>query len=288
MSARPQVRSDPHSRDSDVRLELLYEDDSLARGHLPEGLSHRYGSDLGFERPRLYANFVSSIDGVVAIDPLPESSGSTISGNSPADRFVMGLLRASAEAILVAAGTLRATAHGLWTPGEAFSAASEGYAEHRDRLGLSSTPRLVVVTASGHVDPAHPAFERGALVVTTDSGARLLRGRLPAVSTTMALGDGPALDPRRIMDLIAHEGHQVVLTEGGPHLIGSLLEAHLLDELFLTFSPVIAGRGPGDQRLAFVEGIRLLPTTQVWPRLVSLRRYGSQLLMRYELPSASP
>ena len=37
------------------------------------------------------------------------SSGSAISGHDPADRFVMGLLRACADVVLIGAGTLRAT-----------------------------------------------------------------------------------------------------------------------------------------------------------------------------------
>lgn len=268
----------------ELRLEVLYEEQPEADGALPAGLRSRYGGGLALEPPRLYANFVSSLDGVVAIEPLPEASGKLISGHSPADRFVMGLLRAAADAVLVAAGTVRASPRGLWTPDTAYPAAAGDYAELRRRRGLGGAPRLVVVTASGRLDPAHPAFERGALVLTTEGGASALRGRLPSASTVCALGDGDRLDAARIVAAVTADGHRTVLTEGGPHLIAGLLEARLLDDVFLTLSPVIAGRGPGDRRLALVEGVRLLPDTPIWPRLRSLRQFGSQLLLRYELP----
>jgi hypothetical protein len=54
---------------------------------------------LGFPELRLYAGFVPSIDGIVALEQR-ESSGTVISGGSHADRFVMGLLRACAEAVV--------------------------------------------------------------------------------------------------------------------------------------------------------------------------------------------
>ena len=57
------------------------------------------------------------MDGVTALGPEYPSSGSAISGHDPADRFVMGLLRACADVVLIGAGTLRATPGHLWTPG---------------------------------------------------------------------------------------------------------------------------------------------------------------------------
>jgi len=75
-----------------------------------------YAGDLGFSEHCLYGNFVASLDGVVALGPEYPSSGSAISGREPADRFVMGLLRAFADAVLIGAGTLRATPTHRWTP----------------------------------------------------------------------------------------------------------------------------------------------------------------------------
>jgi riboflavin biosynthesis pyrimidine reductase len=78
-------------------------------------------------------------------------------------------------------------------------------------------------------------------------------------------------------------GHRLILSEAGPHLFGSLLAERLVDELFLTLSPLIAGRRSLDGRLALVEETQLLPERADEARLLSLRRTGSHLLARYEL-----
>ena len=66
---------------------------------------------------RSIVNFVSTFDGVVALDRVGASGGREISGGFEPDRFVMGLLRASADAVLVGAGTVRASGTRAWTPG---------------------------------------------------------------------------------------------------------------------------------------------------------------------------
>jgi riboflavin biosynthesis pyrimidine reductase len=72
-----------------------------------------------------------------------------------------------------------------------------------------------------------------------------------------------------------------VLAEAGPSTFGELLAHGLVDELFLTVSPVLAGRlGPGG-RLGLVEGVELLPEARVSPRLQSVRRGGEHLFLRY-------
>src|SRR6202171_4967365 len=87
-------------------FEVLYEAD-LPTYKLPADLHHLYGK-LGFATPALYSNFVSSLDGVVSLGEKP-SAGSIISAKYPADRFLMGLLRACADAVVIGAGTLRVT-----------------------------------------------------------------------------------------------------------------------------------------------------------------------------------
>lgn len=90
-------------------LSVLYKESGLPGWGLPAGLAAAYGGDLGFAEPCTYANFVASLDGVTALGPEHPASGSAISGREPADRFVMALLRACADAVLIGAGTLRAT-----------------------------------------------------------------------------------------------------------------------------------------------------------------------------------
>src|SRR5712691_7197541 len=143
-------------------FQVLYEAD-LPAYKLPADLHHVYGR-LGFPTPVIYSNFVASLDGVVTLGSKP-SAGSIISGKYPADRFLMGLLRACADAVLIGAGTLRATPGHLWTPAHVYPDLASEFVTLRQTLGLSLEPRLVLLTATGDLDMKHPALVRGAVVL---------------------------------------------------------------------------------------------------------------------------
>jgi riboflavin biosynthesis pyrimidine reductase len=68
-------------------------------------------------------------------------------------------------------------------------------------------------------------------------------------------------------------------------VIGQLIAGGLLDEAFLTISPVIAGRKDGN-RLGMVEGVELLPDRGAWGKLLSVRRHGDYLFLRHRIAPA--
>jgi riboflavin biosynthesis pyrimidine reductase len=260
-------------------LDVLYDVRARTPLPLPDELTRLYGGELGFDGDRLYANFVSTLDGVVAIPSVPESN-KLISGESDADRFVMALLRACADAIVIGSGTFHGSPRGLWTAESAFPDLRDALADLRRRRQAPPQPELVVLTASGALDVGHPALERGALVLTTDDGDRRLRGRLPSASSLESLGD--AVDVGRAVQFLRERGHSLVLSEAGPHVFGALLAAGVVDELFLTYSPLLAGRDGGD-RLQLVEGAALLPDLDLTGEVLSVRASGSYLLLRYSV-----
>ena len=194
----------------------------------------------------------------------------------------MALLRACADAVLLGAGTLRATPGHLWIPGHVYPGLADSFAALRRSLGRAPEPRLAVMTSSGNLDVSHPAIQHGATILTTTGGARALAGRLSDRCDVAVIGDGDDVDVARAVEELRRRGHRTVLTEGGPHLMGRLLRARLLDEMFLTVSPVLAGRDQ-ERRLGMVEGLELLPTAGVWSRLLSARRHGDHLFLRYGL-----
>ena len=199
----------------------------------------------------------------------------------------MGLLRAFADAVLIGAGTMRDTPGHLWTPDHVFPTLADEFAQLRKRLGRKAEPRLVLLTASGELDSEHPAIRHGALVLTTTTGERKLSGRLPKTCEVAALTDGTRLDMAGAIAHLNKAGYKVVLSEGGPHVIGQLLDRGLLEEIFLTVSPVVAGRSPDSSRLALVEGIQFLPQAGRWAELKSARRHGNHLFLRYGFSKAS-
>jgi riboflavin biosynthesis pyrimidine reductase len=247
---------------------------------MPAELEHIYGH-LGFGGQVLYSNFVESLDGVVTLGHQP-SAGSLISGRNQADRFLMGLLRACADAVLLGAGTLRATPGHDWTPEHIYPDAAAGFADLRMKLGRKPRPRLVLFTVSGDIDTSHPAVVAGATVVTSGAGAKALEGRLTDLCDVIEVGSSGPVDMTRAISELRSRGYEVLLTEGGPHLMGDLIQASLLDEAFITLSPVVAGRDV-EARLGMVAGLELLPERALWSGLLSARRNGDFLFLRYGL-----
>ena len=259
---------------------VLAEDDDLPRWDVPAEIDRLYGA-LGLDEPCVIANFVESLDGVVAVPDLPRSHA-VLGDESAPDSFVLALLRACADAVVVGSGTLLSSPHGTWRTDRAYPPAAEALAGLRARRGRPEQPLLVVVTAGGSFDPTHPVLETGALVLTTEGAAPRLRAAVPAATEVVAVNGGDSVDLALALDVLRERGCAVVLAEAGPSLFGSLLASRLVDELFLTVSPILAGRAEG-ARFGLVEGVELLPQTRVAGRLRSVRAHGSHLFLRYGL-----
>jgi riboflavin biosynthesis pyrimidine reductase len=236
---------------------------------------------LAIPENHVYANFVSSIDGIAALEGGIAPSGGIISGHDEADRFVMGLLRAFADAVLVGAGTVRAEGgKALWTSDYIFPAAAEAFAELRQALKREKTPRLVIVTGSNDLNPSDRALEVGALVLTTTASAERLRALLPRASEVRAISDVDPIGVDDIFDTLHADGYRTILSEGGPQLFGELVSKDRVDELFLTVSPVLEGLS--DQSFGLIRGVDFGRAPKR-TRLLSVRRHESHLFLRYQL-----
>jgi len=258
-------------------IQRLYERSGLPSFGLSTALSSMYAGDFGVPTPGVYANFVSTVDGIVTL-PGDEESGHIISGGNEADRFVMGLLRASVDAVLIGATTFRKDRGHVWLPESIYPEAGALFADLRAQLGLPARPILVVVTASGRIDTGQTALH-DTLVVTSSVGEVRLRERLPPGARLIVI-DPPPFDGRLLLDRLRAEGLQRILAEGGPTLVGTLLKRDLIDELFLTVSPRLFGRQSDDKRKSLVDGIDL---GGIALRLLSIRRHDSFLFLRYQL-----
>lgn len=282
-------------------LSVLFDEARGDAAPLPDALAALYGrlsfpSDAG--RAWVISNFVASIDGVVAFsDPVPPGMGE-ISASNPHDRAVMGLLRATADAVVVGAGTLRAVPRHLWTPSYIFPPLAEAYAALRVALGKPPAPLTVIVSASGDVDVSLPVFQQAdvdALLLTTPAGATRLEARQlgpRARARVVEPRRGGELAARATLDatvaalasVATQDGRAsgpLVLVEGGPRLLTRFVDEALLDEQFLTIAPQLVGRDDQFHRPGLIEGQRLAPDHPQWARLVSARRAESFLLLRY-------
>jgi riboflavin biosynthesis pyrimidine reductase len=244
--------------------------------HFPSHLSGSY----------VIGNFVSTLDGVVTLGQPGKSGGGDISGYNQHDQMVMGLLRAIADAVIVGSGTLRAAPRHLWTAQYIYPALADAYQELRSTLGKTQPPLNVIVTARGEINLNRPVFQSGevpVLIVTTLQGAeRIHEQHLPSAVQVSAVQGTGVLSVRAILEAVnAVRLCDRILVEAGPQLMGDFLAEHYLNELFLTLAPQIAGRDSSVERPGFVVGKLFAPEHPLWGTLISVRRAGSHLFLRY-------
>jgi riboflavin biosynthesis pyrimidine reductase len=155
-------------------------------------------------RPWVLVNMISSVDGASALDGRSGSLGNA------GDRAIFSILRGLADVILVGAETVRA----------------EHYGPPR-----GAGQQVAVVTRRGDLDLGSALFTSGAgLLVLPEDGPQV-----PVRSLRAGQGTVDLAAALRLLD------RDVVLAEGGPSLNGALLAADLVDELCVTFAPVLAG-----------------------------------------------
>ncbi|HEY1239919.1 MAG TPA: RibD family protein [Bryobacteraceae bacterium] len=277
---------------------LLDQTAPLAAPILPPELQRLYDGDLTFPsatdgRPYVIGNFVSTIDGIVSFRIPGKSGGGDISGNNASDRFVMGLLRASADAVLIGAGTLHATAaEHVWTAESIYPDAARFYQDYRQGvLRKPKQPVTVIVSASGVVDLDRPMFRAPGIrirILTTLKGLDRLHAagvdQFPNTETaTLGESEGILTPAAMLHDLQAACGVRLLLHEGGPTLFGEFVGSGLVNECFLTLAPQLAGCNLVKPRPTMVWGREFTPETAPWLRLLSLKQSRDHLFLRYGL-----
>jgi 5-amino-6-(5-phosphoribosylamino)uracil reductase len=212
--------------------------------------------------------------------------GGEVGGFSAADAWLMGLLRARADAVLVGDGTLQIEPAHLWTSEFIFPTEAAAFALLRRHLGLKPFPLQVILSLNGQIEASAAIFKRPELevvVATTAQGkinAETLLRNSQAKVELLALGE-QGVDLAQLMRLLlARYRVRFLLCEGGPRVYGSLLKSKLVDEEFLTLSPLVIGSEPGKVRPSLIEGIAFEPGNAPHSKLISLRREGEHLFLR--------
>jgi riboflavin biosynthesis pyrimidine reductase len=275
-----------------MQIVTLYEREEPKEQFLTRELQRFYGGSLSFperpsNRPYVIGNFVETIDGVVSFRLKGRSGGKEISGGSGEDRFVMGLLRSVSDAVLVGSRTLHEDPAHVRVPAFIYPEAKDLYAELRSKLGKPPLPLNVVLTASGEVDLDEPTFHTEGLpiaIITTNAGASRIASEHGDISpiTVRSTGEAGSTTPGAFLKILADEfGIRLLLHEGGPTIFGQYLAAKMIDELFLTLAPQIAGRESVAQRPSIAGGIAFLPEMAPWFGLRSVKRARDHLLLRY-------
>ena len=238
------------------------------------------------DRPYVYVNFVLSRDGRVSFDEPGHSSGAEISGCSIHDRWLMGLLRARADAILMGDNTLRIEPDHVWSAEYIFPDDADAFAGLRRAEGRAPLPLQVFLSLEGDVDVGAAAIfaqdSTHVVLATTARGAARAR-ELPGTAArldVLELGTD-SVGIRALLDTLRDAyGVRTVLCEGGPRAYGSVLAAGCLDDEFLTLSPVVVGSAPGAPRPGLIEGVAFPARSHPVSRPISLHRAGDLLFLR--------
>ena len=192
-----------------------------------------WSEPLGSDVPAICLNMVVSVDGATTV------GGRVGPLTGQADQAVLRRLRAEADAVLVGAQTVRV----------------EGYGDlldrddrlRRAREGRAPEPLLCIVSTGMALEESSPALgpASSALVFLTCSRDALPRAARPVAAIRCA-EDPPAsrgleLRPllRRLREQFGVEG---IVCEGGPTLNAALLAEDLVQEMFVSISPRIAGQ----------------------------------------------
>jgi riboflavin biosynthesis pyrimidine reductase len=217
------------------------------------------------ERPWVVTNFATTADGRAALDGRSGPIG------DDGDMEIFRRLRTQVDALLVGTRTLGVEGYGPLVRRPELRAA-------REALGLAPDPLLATVSRSGELPLEIPLFadpDARVVVFTTPDAP------VPACAAHVEL---VRLDPAELTlthalrRLRADHGVRALLCEGGPTLMGALLGERLVDELFLTLAPQLAGGGTAPT-LAAGPG---LPEAGALALVWVLERAGS-LYLRYAL-----
>jgi riboflavin biosynthesis pyrimidine reductase len=195
-------------------------------------------------RPWMMTNMVSSVDGAAS------RTGRSGGLGGDGDRRMFHLIRQLPDAILVGAGTVRAERY------RPLTAPARG----------GKPPRLVIVSARLDLDLSLPCLadsdaEHRPMVVTVEAADHDRRRALQPLADVVDVGEA-AIDPAALSPLLGQMGHEVILCEGGPTLLGQLVESQLVDEWFVTVAGLVVG-GPARRITHIPDEVeqRLVPRT---------------------------
>jgi riboflavin biosynthesis pyrimidine reductase len=186
----------------------------------------------GGKRPSVLLNMISTADGRATIEGRSGPLGNR------ADRELFHGLRRSVDAVMAGAGTIRAERYGRIIR-------DEGSRTWRSEHGLSPEPLAVIVSARLALPTDLPLLAcADARVVILTASAATLPDHAASVEYVRT-SRGGNLDLAEALELLRERfGVRTLLCEGGPHLNSHLLLAGVVDELFLSLSPKLAGDPP--------------------------------------------
>lgn len=222
------------------------------------------------DMPWVGVNMAMSADGKVSTH-----RRETFSLGSPWDRYLMDVLRAKADAVIVGARTLS-------LDGWAIRVRHPSIRQRRLKQKLGPHPLNVVLSTDLQIPSKVEFFtypETEKLVITTRRAPKSRVDRFRRLADVAVLPSG-RIRPREVLRILAGRGARRVLVEGGGTLNFSFFQENLVDELYITVTPSILG---GAAAPTPVDGKGFLKSSRVRLRLMSVKRRGDEVFLKYEV-----
>jgi riboflavin-specific deaminase-like protein len=222
------------------------------------------------ERPYTLLSCCVSIDGYIG------NAASRLLLSNDADFDRVDAVRASCDAILVGAATVRLDNPRLLVR-------SEARREERTAHGLPESPMKVTVTRRAELDARADFFEVGdteKLVYCASPWAADARDRLGPVATVVDAGSN--VEMQTLSSDLAARGVDRLMVEGGGTVHTQFLTEDIVDELQLTVAPVFVGDSDAPR---FVRDGIFPWNPARRAELVDVEKLGDVVLLRYALSS---
>jgi riboflavin biosynthesis pyrimidine reductase len=213
-------------------------------------------------------NFISTIDGRTTFQGRSGQLG------DEGDRAMFHGLRERADAVMAGVNTLRVERYGRML-------SRPERRERRLQSGVSAEPLACIVTRSGQLPLDIPLFGEPEARVVVFAPADI---ELPPTAAAVELNrlSPDELTATTALRRLARDYEvRLLLCEGGPSLFASLLAEGLVDELFLTLAPNLAGGGPNLPLTHGPELPELVPLAPLW-----LLERARSLYLRYAVGPA--
>lgn len=186
------------------------------------------------------------------------------------DRRLMDVLRSRADAVVVGANTVRKDGWAIRVREAALRRARRPHP-----LNVVLTSRLDLPQRRQFF--THPDTEK--LIITTRAAPEVRVRRFERVAEVVVLA-GTRIRPVAAVALLAKRGMKRILLEGGGELNYSFFRDKVIDEVYLTITPRILG---GSDAPSAVDGAGFLRQSQVGLELLSSRRRGDEVFLRYRV-----
>jgi 2,5-diamino-6-(ribosylamino)-4(3H)-pyrimidinone 5'-phosphate reductase len=223
------------------------------------------------KRPRVIANFALTADGKVSTRNLTPT-GFT----SKRDKRGLLEIRSLGDAVLAGARTVK-------TDQMSMRITADDLRKRRSALGKPPEPLRVIVTNRGAIDISWKVFQTPGAPILVFSGARMSQAVRASIAqhADLWIFDTPEVDLAAMLQILRSD-YQVrtVVCEGGPRLFRKLLEIGAVDELHLTWTPLIFGGAKAPTLIGVPD--KFLPAT-IRCRLKKMRVEGDECFLTYSL-----